>query len=307
MRMYAFSAACVVACAIALFLTTYETQNQGPRAAYEAFKKETFSLSFDERHTAAHRMGAELFDALGPDGFAICDETFDFGCYHGFFARAVATRGLSVVPEFAAACRQTYPRNSSPCEHGIGHGIMEHTGRAQLEKALELCALTGQQDPLHGCTSGVFMENNSAMLFDGDTVRIDVRTFDEARPYEPCDTLTEMYRPSCYFEQSLWWLTVLGEDFAHIGALCAGVEGRAEQDACFVGWGINVAEKSERNASKAEALCALINDHRGESLCRLGVVQRFLWSDELRAEAKRMCENLDTQFRPQCAFGEEGV
>ncbi len=282
-------------------------QNIKGASEYESAKRQISSLPPEKQHIEAHRMGAMLFETLEEDGLLLCDNSFDFGCYHGFFGRYVAERGATEgsVAHLASICKKVFGNGSAACEHGIGHGIMEFLGRGRLDAALALCTATEQKDPLSGCTGGVFMENNAAIRIENEHVSIDVRRFNPADPYAPCTSVPRAAAPSCYFEQSLWWLTT-GRSYEEIGTLCAGTPEGEERDACYEGWGPNVAERAGKDPEKARDICSLIRDEHGRSLCVLGVVFRLHGSGN-SADASALCDTLTSLYHDRCAAIGEGA
>ncbi len=262
----------------------------GAAKTYDEYKKAYKDKPFAEQHVAAHRMGALLYRKVGFDGFSVCDPSFAFGCYHAFFGQVLAERGVESVVSLARACRERYgEENSSGCEHGIGHGLMEHLGRGKLLRALELCETTGQREPFFGCTSGAFMEYNTATIFNDGVARIDTRAMDPDNPHEPCNTVVpEKQRPSCYYEISLWWKAVLGLDFEKVGNMCADAPGELERDACYRGWGTVVAENIDYRPDRALEACGLIRDREGALRCLAGVASRLFNGGHPR-EARELC------------------
>jgi len=267
---------------------------------YARFKIEFAEKPFTEQHLAAHRMGQRLYDELGIEGFGVCDETFAFGCYHAFFGGAIHDRGAEVVPELAAACRERFGNNSTGCEHGIGHGLIEHFGRERLEKALELCGTTKQKHPLFGCTGGVFMEYNSAVTFPDGSAIVDVRKPDAQNLHAPCTDVRKEYRTSCYFEIGLWWKQVLGKDYTRIGNMCADAASAGERDACARGWGTVVAETVAYDPEEADALCGAIHDASLVDACTLGVAMRFFGTGSHDGEGLRMCDLIRGGLAEEC-------
>lgn len=267
---------------------------------YNEFKKSYADAPFATQHESAHIIGALLYESQNIGGILICDESFAFGCYHGFFGRVIADKGTTIIPELAQTCRERFGAQSTGCEHGIGHGIMEYTGRAKLLEALELCKETKQADELYGCTSGLFMEYNSAMKFRDGVAYSDVRPFDTKDPLAPCDSgVPAQYRTSCYFEIGLWWKGQLGTDYEKIGNLCTEAGTQTERDACYRGWGTVVAESVDHNPVEAKRVCDLIHDASGAGICGLGVASRFFPAGYPQA-GHEMCVGLPAGLTDDC-------
>ncbi len=269
--------------------------------AYEKFKETYADAAFSTQHKNAHIIGGLLYNSAGLPGISICDESFAFGCYHGFFGRVIADKGTGIIPDLAQNCRKRYGTHSTGCEHGIGHGIMEYTGRARLLDGLELCKATNQTHELYGCTSGLFMEYNSSMTFQNGNVYVDKRPIDMKDLLAPCDSMVPApYRTSCYFEIPLWWKAQFDTDDEKIGNLCAGAQTQAERNACYRGWGTAVAENADHNPALAKKTCGLIRDSSGRDVCALGVASRFFPAGYSQA-AQEMCDGLSGSLAQECS------
>jgi hypothetical protein len=290
MSRFSYSLLAVSAVVASIVFYSFLPQPGDAAEEYARFTQEYAEKPFAEQHLAAHKKGLELYTELGIAGFGVCDESFAFGCYHAFFGGAIADKGVSVVAELADACRTRFGANSTGCEHGIGHGLIEHLGREQLAEALSLCDASGQKNPLFGCTGGVFMEYNSAITFPNGDAVVDVRKPDAHNLRAPCTDVAEKYRASCYFEIGLWWKQVLGTD-ADIGAMCKGAGSRDEQNACSRGWGTVVAEDAHHDPGAASVLCEKLGDVRLADECRMGVALRLFGAGNSDA-GRQMCDRM---------------
>src|SRR5260221_183958 len=188
-------------------------KRSGDNQAYELFKN-AYQNDTGNQHTVSHIFGELLYDRLGISGMKICDSTFAYGCYHGFFRRAVSKEGLSILPKLDLACTQKKQDEIGGCQHGLGHGIVSYLGYSKLLDALSECRHVSFQGPIGGCTSGVFMEYNLHTMDDpsGKTYRI----FKSDRPYEPCDEILPQYAQACYFQLPQWWGKVYARDYKQI-------------------------------------------------------------------------------------------
>lgn len=272
-----------------------------PKEAYNEFKKEYADSTFNIQHEAAHIVGALLYTTLGNSGIAICDQSFAFGCYHGFFGRVIADKGPGIVPELADSCRKQFGKNnSSGCEHGIGHGIMEYTGRGDLLEGLSWCKKTQQLNPLYGCTSGLFMEYNNAIAFTKKGIVPDQRIMDPKNPLAPCNTVVpQEFRASCYFEIALWWKGVFGKEYEKIGNLCAQADTQKERDFCYEGWGTVLAENVNHNPDNGRTDCKLIHDPHGADVCTFGMASRF-FSSGYQESGNALCAMLSGTLQKEC-------
>ncbi len=246
----------------------------GAREAYKEFKSAYASEPFDSQHAVAHVIGDLLYEHEGLQGIGICDEAFAFGCYHSFFAKVFADFGEEMIDDLDAECIKMFGKdNMTGCEHGIGHGILEYMGHANLTRTLEACTRTAQPSPFFGCTSGVFMEFNNPTIWDGGRVYTETRKLDKMKPYEPCESIPDNFRESCYFEISLWWKEVFKGDFDKIGELCGAIKAEQGRTACFSGTGSVVAATAEYDALKTVELCKKMRS--GSDLCRINALWRF--------------------------------
>ncbi len=272
----------------------------GGEKAYQEFVRNYASKPFDKQHAGAHIMGLLLYEKMGIAGLSACDPSFAFGCYHSFFGRAIAEEGTYIISKLAEECRSRYGEMGTGCEHGIGHGIMEYVGSGKLTYALELCEKTKQKNPLFGCTSGVFMEYNDPTTFEKGIAHRTRRPIHPDNLQEPCDTVPERYRTSCYFEIPLWWKNVLGKNYEKIGNLCDKAVATEEKEACFKGWGTVVAENVDYEPIRARDICTMIDNNRGALFCQLGVALRFFGTGKHEEEGKEMCNYIGEDLSAQC-------
>lgn len=290
------SSALDVPAARAAFLE--DIRREGGIDAYRAFKETYAHSEFDRAHNAAHIFGESLFDVLGIGGVRVCDQNFNFGCYHGFFTKAVGAEGLQVVAELDGACREF--ESPTACQHGIGHGILEYVGHTRLADALEACKKTHQPDPLAGCTSGVFMEYNVPLSVSGDgSFALAARPLENPdEPYAPCPKVSEEFRSSCYHELPQWWAQVYGKDFKKLGDLCAEAGDYARS--CFEGLGNILASFAEYDAQKAIEFCGVITDAGGKTECLLNSSWSVFNEGGDARGASEVCEKLPKEEQAKC-------
>lgn len=269
----------------------------GAEAAYAEFKREYAARHFSAQHIVAHIIGELLYETAGMAGLAVCDASFAFGCYHSLFGAAIARNGDAVVADLDRECVTRLGSGNTGCQHGIGHGILEHLGGERLGEALGLCAKTTTIHPLLGCTSGVFMEYNTPIII-GESAAQTLRPLDRRQPLAPCPTLIPSFRPSCYFELAPWWKSffVYGE----MGHLCATLQSPAEREACFQGIGYIIVPFSEYDIKLALAECRRMPTREGEILCRAGMWWSYFVVPERRQIADGACRDLAPRERSSC-------
>lgn len=278
-----------------------------PHKVYEEFKKRNAQAPLDRQHLATHVFGETLFEELGSDGVSICDSTFSFGCFHGFFTYAVSEEGIAIVPEFNASCVEAFTSLGTGCLHGIGHGIMDYFGPGNVNAALETCEKdTTQVVPLIGCTSGVFMEYHSPVVISEDSARLDPRPFDSANPYEPCEDVPERFRTSCYFELGFWWYQVLGADYEYMGDLCRQTSNDEARKHCFLGVGSIATQVIQAQTIKNDVLktlrqnCSAAGEGNDRQLCLSGASWLLYTEPSTRELAPLLCKGLPPAEEEKC-------
>ncbi|MDP3778765.1 MAG: hypothetical protein Q8R30_01795 [bacterium] len=272
----------------------------GSKGAYEELKRDYAERRFEDQHTAAHLFGELLYQKEGIHGVTFCDELFAFGCYHGFFGTALSREGVGMIKELDRACVEKFG-TATGCQHGIGHGLMEYFGRGNLVAALRGCEQTTQKNPLHGCSSGVFMDYNEPVIFSGNNVNSSIRALNRDNPHEPCNTVVpEKFRSSCYFEIGLWWKHTLGDDYGKLGELCRQVHDKEQRTSCYLGLGNVAASSSEYDTAATIASCEKMSKAEGEMYCRVGAALRLLGTDTHGLDASRMCAYPDASRENEC-------
>ncbi len=277
-----------------------EIQKVGAAVAYSEFKKTYSTTPLPFAHAYAHQFGALLYKQIGLAGIAVCDETFTFGCYHGMFSRAIADKGQAIIPDMFQTCRQSFGVSDAGCEHGIGHGIMDFLGRKNLETGVRACETSQQSSVPDGCLGGLFMEYNSTAIVGTSTTHLDVRVFDSAHPFEPCDSMGDAEaRYSCFFEAPQWWKDATGSDSSRIGNLCAATPTDADKDACEGGWGTIVAEDERYDSNRIREACELITSRPDAQRCTFGAIGRLMSAGYINA-AKTLCNQLSGTLYGAC-------
>jgi len=273
----------------------------GTQPAYAIFKSEYAPAHFNTQHNAAHIVGELLYVAEGVDGIAICDADFAFGCYHGFFSRAISTEGMDIATELDEVCVRVFGPLGLGCPHGIGHGLVEYLGHdlSSLVDALAVCDTLTWKEPLFGCQDGVFMEYHFPVVFnDEGAPRMTTRELDGAQPYATCVSVPERFRESCHFSLPQWWNATLSAE--RVGELCGAIDDAQNQRACFLGMGNVTGPNTEYQPEEAIAACSLMPTHRGEVLCRAGASWSFYAYPEVRDRAPEVCEGLEEADRAFC-------
>ena len=275
----------------------------GVERAYGEFKLAYAARDPRYQHLMSHLMGALIYERLGAAGITACDDGFgDFGCYHGFAARAVSEGGAETVRSAIVACREfAAPALAVSCEHGVGHGLIEVLGHHRLSDALALCEEAAPQpNPFAGCTVGVFMEYNGTPSAT-TTAAVSPRPLDPNNPYEPCPTLPERFRQTCYYQLPQWWNRAPGATYQRTGQWCGAAAVSAEREACFRGVGSIAATLSGFDPAATIRACRTMPNAEGEAFCRAMASLRFSAIPALREQATTLCEGLADELRRLCA------
>lgn len=225
---------------------------KGPAAAY-VYTKTLFpgDVSFISQHLLMHVFAELAYARYGADGMIYCDDDFAYGCYHGFMAQSIVHEGLNIAENLFAACMSI--SNATACQHGIGHGIMQHLGNRRLKDALDVCVQIGAPISAAGCFGGAYMEYHFPALTTGGIQS--ALPFDHRDPYDVCPELPAQYQPSCYFRLVEWWEQISGRNYDMMGDLCVNIDGEHMREQCFVAIGTTSASTSGRNLEVVIRAC----------------------------------------------------
>ncbi len=174
------------------------SQKGGERAFLE-LKSAVGGEEIPQQHLLAHIFGEELFEKEGVEGIGVCDETFTFGCYHGFFTAAVGQEGAGIVSELDKKCIELFGEMGLGCPHGIGHGLGEYYGGDRLSEQLAVCDTLTWQGRLFGCRGGVFMEHNFPTVVGAEDAEATVRALEGTNYFSPCDSVSQNAKSTFYF------------------------------------------------------------------------------------------------------------
>ncbi|MBY0111043.1 hypothetical protein K2Y00_03540 [Patescibacteria group bacterium] len=277
------------------------TDAHGANKMMEVFR-ESYSASHPNiQHNASHLLGEALYLALGSNGVSECTSEYNFGCYHGLFAKAIATEGLEVVKAFDVACANS--DRVSACQHGLGHGILEYMSAKKLVDALNVCRdLTTPSGPLGGCASGVFMEYNHPLVSEDGNQRIEVRPLeDEEFLYTPCEDVPSEFKAACYHSLPQWWRQVVtANDYARMAELCAVIPNQSHQHACIAGLGSVIPPSLDYDVSSSIAACDTVPSELLRIQC-LESASGVFWGNINDVEgAQEICEAMPDADRTRC-------
>jgi hypothetical protein len=140
-------------------------------------------------HIAAHTIGRANLEKHDFDmgrAFATCGFACIQGCMHGVMERYVRELAdpYKVRDEIADMCDSVglAPETENPalskdvlmwdqCNHGLGHGLLQH-GFFPLEESARICISLENRHAEHRCVSGLMMENmNQYLSLDENSLR----------------------------------------------------------------------------------------------------------------------------------------
>lgn len=271
----------------------------GAQKAYETFK-DHYKDSFNS-HNSLHIFSGLMYKKAGTESVVVCDDSFQFGCYHGFFTAALVSEGEGVINKLDQVCVDKFGPGLPGCQHGIGHGLIEYLGPQKLSNALDLCSSLTWKGKIYGCVSGVFMEFNMPFLIDGDKAVPSVRDFNEEAPYYPCNVVDSRYQSSCYYELGHYYNAFDKGDYKRFGKLCLGVEDLSLRKYCFLGLGHYAPQALNNDINRIIEVCSDMPSYEYEAYCKMGAVQS-LFVDH-RDQVPVVCEGLAGEDKDLCNSG----
>ena len=179
------------------------------------------------------------------------------------------------------------------CVHGLGHGLMLHTGY-DLPKSLRVCdALKAEFDQV-SCTGGVFMENANASygttsqwLKDDDLIY-------------PCNEVATRHKYYCYLLVTSRILPAVGGSLERTAEVCRqSEEGWVEE--CFESFGRDASGIAKQNGDEIVPLCRLAGAN--EIDCIYGAARDIANNDADGERAARFCEQVKATARARCFEG----
>lgn len=215
---------------------------EGSEAAWQFLKHSlmpdgSLMSSANDPHELAHVLGKDIYRRLGEDGIEVCDESFTYGCYHGFVRAFFETE--SETPAFALVCKKA--PNYGGCLHGFGHALGSIEG--DLTVALGTCDRLFEAFTF-GCWEGVFMEF--------------VKTYSPSAGsdlWQVCDSVDDTYREQC--AKSLPG-RMSDATPATVAEFCGKGATSVVQGACADAFGADVVHRAQGAVEKIEQSCSLL-------------------------------------------------
>lgn len=278
---------------------------EGPRAALAAFDRRVAADEGVESgcHRIAHTIGSAALARYSGNvarAFAEGSSSCASGYYHGILEHALAgTRSKAELVTVARRlCADDGVRTSTflayQCVHGIGHGLMIHTG-LDLPWSLSVCEQLATEWDQTSCDGGVFMENfNSSYGVRSRYVRPD-------DPLYPCNAVAERHQGACYLQVTDRLLVVFDYDWKKTATGCTAVAA-PWRAACFQSFGRNASGAARLDVHRLVALCGVPpRPDRGD--CVYGAVRDVVNNDAGAKRAGRFCRLVELRLRARCFSG----
>lgn len=275
------------------------TEQTAP-AAYVIVKQVIADIPPQQQHLSAHLFGESLYRVLGIEGVSVCDDSFGFGCYHGFFGTAIAAGGPETLVRFDKMCVEKFGLMGLGCPHGIGHGLGEYYGPGRLSEQLAVCGQLSWQGERFGCSGGVFMEYNYPTMVSGAKALTTTRKFNPTEPYAPCTGVDTRFAKSCYLELAAWYYDALSADLPKIDVLCGGIPELSYKRECYRGLGLALVPHMQYDVKKAISACASISAAIPRRWCFAGASWSFFAHPDYTAQADGICAILPQNDALQC-------
>ena len=278
---------------------------QGPKFALELFDEKIRSDRLVESgcHRIAHAIGSAAlarFKNNVAQAFAAGSSSCWSGYYHGILERAFTgasskddlgqvSRGLCADAQIRRTAWLAYQ-----CVHGLGHGLMIHTGY-NLPFSLEICDKLATRWDQTSCTGGVFMENisssygvRSRWLRDNDLIY-------------PCNAIKERHKLYCYLMVTSRILQANGYDWKKTARTCAKAE-RAWVATCFQSYGRDASGFTRQDPVRIAKLCAIAGP-RGQSECVYGAARDMTSNYADGRPTAKLCRLAPRALQGRCFNG----
>lgn len=242
-----------------------------------------------EPHLLSHVIGEALYARHGPRGIAHCDDTFTYGCFHGFVGRMVADRGTSSLDEIVRVCQTSPQTYINGCVHGVGHGIAE-TEQYNLVASLRDCdALFGERDE---CRAGVIMAVGG---FSGSRAS-------STKPWYTCESLPATYARAC--AQSVGeHLSTTYQDTEKTAAACHTAASNIMTTSCIESLGRYILRRVARGDGATTVHECNTLDHDGKDTCLIAASELLKARDDInwKIQAGIICDAVSEKNQTSCS------
>ena len=276
---------------------------EGAKPALDLFDEKQRSDQAVEAdcHRIAHTIGAaslQYFEGSVARALSAGRSTCWSGYYHGVVEHAFAGTPQRELPtKSRSICVGDEIRKTGyiayQCVHGLGHGLMIHTGY-DLPESLRVCdRLTTDWDRT-SCHAGVFMENvsssygvKSRWLRDNDLIY-------------PCNSVKEKHKLYCYLMVTSRILAANGYNWSKTVETCRNSD-RGWIATCFQSLGRDASGSTRQNAPRILEICAQAGASAPE--CIYGAARDIVSNDAGPKRAVPLCEGAPAAARAYCFEG----
>lgn len=274
----------------------------GPKSALDLFEEKMADQPIEsDCHRIAHTIGAaslEHHDGSVAKALANGRATCWSGYYHGVVERSFVGSTKEQLPARAREiCDDPDIRKTSflayQCVHGLGHGLMIHTGY-DLPGSLRVCDKLATGWDSDSCEAGVFMENVSS------SYGVTSRWLRDDDLIYPCNEVAEKYKLYCYLMVTSRILESNGYDWRQTVATCRRSD-RGWVATCFQSLGRDASGNTRQNVPKILELCGLAGDMTDE--CVYGAARDITSNDASPRRARVLCESAAAKLRAYCFEG----
>lgn len=281
-------------------------------------------------HVFAHGIGIAAGKRQGDvaRSFAMCDESFQSGCYHGVIQAYFAALRTIGPDEVNALCEPFRGPAADrwirfQCVHGMGHGLEMIYGH-DLPRSLAGCDLLGEEWDRRSCYGGVFMENivNVTMPkhpahdleahrasempgMDQEAAPV-YKAIDPADPLYPCSTVADKYQVACYEMQTSVMLHLNHGNIADAARTCDTAPARMRY-VCYQSLGRDISSYALQDHRRSIELCSL-GTPKYQPWCYFGLVKNFIDLNARAADGLSFCRELtgeDSKLKCYEAVGEQ--
>ena len=313
-------------------LSTYFStlaREKGGEYAFNVLKLAPVPPDID-MHLLAHVVGDILYAQEGLEGIKACTHDFRNACSHSIVVGLLLEQGETALDKIAQACYRA-PGGSGAytmCFHGLGHGVLAHTGY-DLKKAVELCEKTGTSqydyEESSQCVSGTIMEIIAGVHDPELWAKQRSKYFSAKDPLYPCtaDFMPKTAQYLCYLYLTPHLFEAAGTNTwiptAKAFPFCDSIPltEPGNRDACYGGFGKEfigfVADRDIRVSSlesitesqlkEIHELCLLADNRDGTMSCIRSAANSLYWGGENdRSIAIRFCSVIEDSFYQQGCF-----
>ncbi len=276
---------------------------EGPKPALDLFEEKQSSDKAVESdcHRIAHTIGsASLQHHKGSVAQALTEgrATCWSGYYHGVVEHSFFGFSKDELPaKSRSICVGEDIRRTSyiayQCVHGLGHGLMIHTGY-DLTESLRVCDLLTTDWDQTSCHAGVFMENVSS------SYGVKSRWLRDDNLIYPCNVVKEKHKLYCYLMVTSRILAANGYDWQKTVDTCMKSE-QAWIATCFQSLGRDASGTTRQNAREILEICGRAGKLARE--CIYGAARDIVSNDAGPKRATPLCQSAPASSRAYCFEG----